>query len=325
MDIEQARAEWIRVRPEYRDFAELLRIRLQNIARELGIYAEISAREKEVHSLIKKLIRKPHLSYETMPDKVGARVVIRYRSELSAIEERIKQRFQFRVVEDKGTKLGTDKVGYQSIHVDGLALKVDDQEAGRFPPDQFFGELQIRSYGQHFWSEVTHDTFYKNDELVNELSPDLRRRVNLTAGLVEVADREFDRMKDEAQPGAAAEIFSGLEKLYYSVATKRPDVELSLEVISLVLPLYGAASPQEILQQHVIPTFERYRQDLEKIYSDPDNDYGGASAFFFQPEALLILDRLYFDRDQLLATWNQQFPPKELERVAENFGVAFND
>jgi hypothetical protein len=149
--------------------------------------------------------------------------------------------------------------------------------------------------------------------------------VNLTAGLVEVADREFDRMKDEAQSGATAEIFSGLEKLYYSIATKRPDVELSLEVISLVLPLYGAASPQEILQQHVIPTFERYRQDLEKIYSDPDNDYGGASAFFFQPEALLILDRLYFDRDQLLATWNQQFPPKELERVAENFGVAFND
>ena len=251
--------------------------------------------------------------------------MIRYRSELSAIEERIKQRFQFRVVEDKGTKLGIDKVGYQSIHVDGLALKVDDQEAGRFPPDQFFGELQIRSYGQHFWSEVSHDTFYKNDELVNELSPDLRRRVNLTAGLVEVADREFDRMKDEARPGAAAEIFSGLEKLYYSVATKRPDVELSLEVINLILPLYGLATTQEILQQHVIPTFERHRQDLEKIYCDPDNEYEGASAFFFQPEALLIFDRLHFDRDQLLTAWSEQFPPKELERVAENFGVAFND
>jgi hypothetical protein len=149
--------------------------------------------------------------------------------------------------------------------------------------------------------------------------------VNLTAGLVEVADREFDRMKDEAQPGAAAEIFSGLEKLHYSVATKRPDVELSLEVINLVLPLYGPASTQEILQQHVIPTFERHRQDLEQIYSDPYNDYEGASALLFQPEALLIFDRLHFDRDQLLKTWNEQSPPKELERVAENFGVTFND
>jgi ppGpp synthetase/RelA/SpoT-type nucleotidyltranferase len=325
VDIEQARAEWTRVRPEHRVFAELIEKRLTRIARKLGIYAEVSAREKEVHSLVKKLIRKTHLSYETLPDKVGARIVIRYRSELSVIEECIRQEFQFKAVEDKGSKLGVDRVGYQSIHIDGLALKVDDPEASRFPAKEFFAELQLRSYGQHFWSEVSHDTFYKNDELVNELSPDLQRRVNLTAGLIEVADREFDHMKDEAQPGPAAIVFSGLEKLYYSVATKRPDVELSLAVINLVLPLYGASSAQEILQNHIVPTFERHRQNLERIYSDPDNEYGGVSAFFFQPEALLILDRLYFDRDQLLKAWNQQFPTKELERVAENFGIAINE
>ena len=323
MDIEGARAEWIRVRDQHRDFAGLLKARLTKIAHELGIYAEVSSREKETYSLVKKLIRKPHLSYETLPDKVGARVVVRYRSELVPIKQSITERFDYKTIEDKAEKLGNDKVGYLSIHIDGLALKPEDEEAGRFPANDFFSELQVRSYGQHYWSEVSHDTFYKSDELVNQLSTDLQRRVNLTAGLVEVADREFDHMKDEARPSPASEIFSGLEKLYYTVASKRPDVELSLAVINLVLPLYGDASPQDILRLHVIPTFERHRQDLDNIYSDPDNDYDQMSAFFFQPEALLLLDRLDFDRDQLLATWNEQYPPRELERLATNFGISF--
>lgn len=323
MNIEEARADWIRVRGEYRSFAELLKGRLSLVAMDLGIYAEITAREKETHSLVKKLIRKPRLTYETLPDKVGARIVVRYRSELAPIEDRVQERFVFVRVDDKATALGVDKVGYLSIHVDGLALKESDPESGRFPAKNFFGELQIRTFGQHLWSEISHDTFYKNDDLVNKLPEDLQRRVHLTAGLVEVADREFDRMNEEARPSPAVEIFSGLEKLYYSVASKRPDVELSLDVIELILPLYGQASAQEILKDHLIPTFERDRQQLATIYSDPDYDFDGASAFFFQPEALLIYERLHFDRAQLLAKWNERFPEGELLRVAANFGFSF--
>lgn len=324
MNVEEARAEWIRVRGEYRGFADLLKTRLLQVAQELGIYAEVSAREKETHSLVKKLIRKPHLSYETLPDKVGVRIIVRYRSELGPVEASVKERFAFEKVDDKAVALGLDKVGYLSIHVDGIALKEGDPEIARFPAKNFFGELQIRTYGQHLWSEVSHDTFYKNDELVNKLPPDLQRRVHLTAGLVEVADREFNRMNQEARPVPAVEVFSGLEKLYYTVASKRPDVELSMAVINLILPLYGQVSPREILQNHIIPTFEKRRGQLVAIYSNPDFDFDGASAFFFQPEALLILDRLQFDRAELLAKWNEAFPEGELHRVAENFGFALD-
>jgi ppGpp synthetase/RelA/SpoT-type nucleotidyltranferase len=320
MNIEEARADWIRVRDEYRRFADLLKSRLDSVARELGIYAEISAREKETYSLVKKLIRKPHLTYETLPDKVGARAVVRYRSDLAPMEERVRELFKFTQVDDKATELGLNKVGYLSIHIDGIALKEGDPDSERFPANQFFGEIQIRTFAQHLWSEASHDTFYKNDELVNTLDPDLQRRVNLSAGLVEVADREFDRMNKEARPSPAVEVFTGLEKLYYSVASKRPDIELSLAVIDLILPLYGEKSAQEILQQHVIPTFESHRRQLASIYSNPDNDYDGTSAFFFQPEALLIYDRLQVDRAELLARWNEQFPERELERVAVNLG-----
>ena len=324
MTIEEARADWAKVRGQYQDFAELLKSRLVAITKSLGTYAEISARAKETHSMVKKLIKKRHLSYETLPDKVGARIVVRLRSELAPIEARVKELFKFAAVEDKAAKLGFDKVGYLSIHVDGLALKEDDTEIKRFPSKDFFGELQIRTLAQHLWSEVSHDTFYKNDELVNRLPEDLQRRVHLSAGLVEVADREFDRMNDEARPSSEVEIFSGLEGLYYSVASKRPDIELSLDVINLILPLYGGASAQEILRDHIIPTFEEHREQLATIYSNPDYDFDGASAFFFQPEALMLYERLHFDRAQLHAKWNERFPEKELERVATSFGFSLD-
>lgn len=323
MTIEEAREHWISVKDQYREFASLLRARLVSLARDLGVYAEVSSREKETHSLVKKLIQKPHLSYDTLPDKVGARVIVRYRSELVQVEERLKHEFDFAEIDDKAGRLGVDKVGYLSIHVDRLALKAEDEQFARFPAKDFFAEIQIRTLGQHLWSEISHDTFYKNDELVRKLPDDLQRRVHLSAGLVEVADREFDRMNLEARPTPAVEMFNGLEKLYYSVASKRPNVELSLDVIDLMLPLYGAKSAKEILNDRVIPTFEKHRNELQKIYSDPDFDYDRVSAFFFQPEALLLFERLHFDRDQLLAKWNERFPESELIGVASRFGFSF--
>ena len=154
MSIDEARADWVRVRPEYRAFAEHLKSQLSGITQELGIYAEVSAREKETHSLVKKLICKPCLSYETLPDKVGARVIVRYRSELQQVEDVVRERFAFTGVDDKANALGRNRVGYASIHVDGVALKPDDPQAERFPADRFFSEVQIRTFGQHLWSDI---------------------------------------------------------------------------------------------------------------------------------------------------------------------------
>ena len=322
MTLDEARADWVATRPEYSAFAELLKSRLEGVAKSIGIFAEVTARAKETPSLVKKLLSKPHLTYETLPDKVGARVIVRYRADLETFEDRLKQAFSYNAVDDKSVKLGADKVGYQSIHIDSFALLASDEEYKRFPRDRFFGELQLRTLSQHLWSEVSHDTFYKNDQLVNQLPPDLQRRVNLTAGLIEIADREFDRMNAEAQPSPTIEVLIGLEKLYYSLGTRRPDVELSLEVIGLVMPLYGGSSPKEIMSKFVVPVFEKNRESLAQLYSDPTL-YGAAeSVFLFQPEAFLLFERLQYDRDQLLAKWNERFPEKELNSLAAALGFS---
>jgi ppGpp synthetase/RelA/SpoT-type nucleotidyltranferase len=291
--------------------------------RELGIYAEISARAKDVPSLVKKLIVKKHLTYETLPDKAGVRVIVRYRSEVPVAQAAIQAAFSFAAADNKAEQLESNKVGYQSIHIDRLSFKPEDAYHDDYPGDVFFAELQLRTQSQHLWSEFTHDTVYKNDATLLKMPDDLLRRVNLMAGLIEVADREFDRMSLEMPNDQAVTLLRELEGLYYRLSARRPNVDLSLEVIRLLLPLYGREDEHQIMRQHITKTFDQSRSMLQQVYSTLEDDED-VSAFLFQPEALMIYDRLIADRDRTLSTWNQNFPPEELERVAAAFGMALD-
>ena len=299
-----------------------MQARLRSTVSGLGVAAQVSARPKEVHSLVKKLLVKQHLDYGNMPDKVGARIIVRYLSETSKVLEAVVQRFAVGRVEDTSARLDVDRVGYQGIHVDGLALRQDDVLQEEFPSAEFFLELQLRTMSQHLWSEISHDSFYKNDALVQRLPTDLRRRVHLMAGQIEVADREFERMNLEIPVDPAVKLFKSLEPLYYVLSAERPNVELSMEVIRLLLPLYGDGEQVEAISKHIESRFHEAQGMLKTVYSNPENRKTDAATFLFQPEAMMIYDCLLNDRDQTLKHWNEKYASEELERVATLFGIS---
>jgi len=247
---------------------------------------------------------------------------VRYLHETTQVLELVGEHFAIGNVDDASKRLDVDRVGYQGIHVDGLALKPQDELQAEFPAGEFFLELQLRTLSQHLWSEISHDSFYKNDALVQQLPADLRRRVNLMAGQVEVADREFERMHTEIPADPAVKLFKSLEPLYYMLSAERPNVELSMEVIRLLLPMYGLGAQVESISQQILDRFRGSEKMLKIVYSNPDNLRTDAAAFLFQPEAVMIYDCLLIDRDQTLKCWNQKFPSEELERVATVFGVS---
>ena len=181
-----------------------------------------------MYSLVKKLIAKKHLNYASMTDKVGARIVVRYRSELPRVQELVCKRFRIENVEDTSERLSVDKVGYQGLHIDGLAFFPDGEFGEKFPFGTFFVELQLRTLSQHLWSEISHDSFYKNDDTLQKVPADLRRRVHLMAGQVEVADREFERMNSEDPLVPAVQIFKSLEPSYYMLTAEKPNIEVSM-------------------------------------------------------------------------------------------------
>ena len=58
--------------------------------------------------------------------------------------------------------------------------------------------MQVRTVLQHAWAEFEHDIRYKGT-IPEEHAPDPDRRFTLTAGLLELADREFSKIRDRLQ------------------------------------------------------------------------------------------------------------------------------
>lgn len=55
-------------------------------------------------------------------------------------------------------------------------------------------EIQVRTILQHAWAEIEHDIQYKS---VETIPSSIRRRFMAVAGLLEIADREFQTIQDE--------------------------------------------------------------------------------------------------------------------------------
>ena len=95
---------------------------------------------------------------------------------------------------DKSETLGIDKVGYRSIHFIAK-LKADRLKLPEYK--KFKGlcfEIQIRTILQHAWAEIEHDKDYK---FSGELPIHLKRRFKVLAGVLELADREFNNIATE--------------------------------------------------------------------------------------------------------------------------------
>jgi putative GTP pyrophosphokinase len=221
--------------------------------------------------------------------------------------------------------LGTDRVGYLSVHLDNVRLHQNDGDAAQYPPGKFWVELQVRTLAQHLWSETSHDTVYKNEEMLAQLDPDIRRRVALMAGQIEIADREFDRLNKELSARATFHLLHVLEQHYYSVTSQQPNKELSVEVLDTLLPLVkeDANTFANRLDKFL---FEK-RDVIEGVYAramEVGLEDENTPAFLFQPEVLLVYNLLTLARDKTRKVRNDNYPERELERIANSFGVSLD-
>ena len=318
MEADEARKRWLRERPAWEAFGKLIADKLREAVKTRGIWCNLTSRPKEPHSLVKKLLKGRH-TYDTLPDKVGARCIVRYLSDLDIVVSVARDLFDCSEIDSKLEKLAEDRVGYSSIHVE-VWLRAQDPEAVNYPPNQYRAELQVRTLGQHLWSEMSHDSFYKSDETLAALPSDIRRRANLMSGLIEVADREFDRLNRETALESGVELYKELERHYYRLTARRPDPELSLEVITLLMPLYGANVQQ--VAERIRDFFASHEEILHSVYEDAEE--WRASAFLYQPEVLMIFERLEADQLATRKVWNARFPERELESIANAFGISFD-
>ncbi len=321
-DSDEVRKRWLREKDDLDQFGAFVKTRITERLRSLGLWADIEGRTKGIDSILKKLFTKKHHTYDTLPDLVGVRVVVRYRSEVQKVVRAVRESFDCAEVDDKSVRLAEDGVGYLSVHTEAR-VKSDDEHAAAFPPANFRVEIQMRTLAQHLWSEMSHDTFYKTGE--QNISADLKRRIHLMAGLLEVADMEFARLGDEVSElphMVEVGVLKKLESYYFQFTTERGNPDLSIEVIKLLLPLYNidAAAVGSSVEDFI----RARRETIDAVFQEQNALPERRSIFFTQPEVLMLYERLDHDSLAVRECWIRSFPLEELERVALAFGISFD-
>ena len=168
---------------------------LSDIVKDLGLTVlAVEHRVKEEKSLAGKLERKgdSYNTLEDITDILGCRIVCFLSDEIDMIGKKVEESF---IIDrenssDKRALIQEDAFGYLSLHYI-CSLPFGDKW-----PDEICGkkfEIQIRTILQHAWSAIHHDIGYKSDFGVPR---DIRRQFARLAGLLELADDEFVRARD---------------------------------------------------------------------------------------------------------------------------------
>jgi ppGpp synthetase/RelA/SpoT-type nucleotidyltranferase len=198
----QSIAAYSGVRRNYEMYAGTLKHLLDVCLRDLPIHT-IEARAKDVSSFGEKAAAR-NSTDESMPaypnplqditDLTGARIITYFPKSLIRVEEIITREFDVIERSDKSTAFEkSGRLGYQSIH---LLVRLNGSRTTLREYAPFNGltaEIQIRTILQHAWAEMEHDIQYK---ALDQIPTEIRRRFAALAGLIEIADREFQAIQD---------------------------------------------------------------------------------------------------------------------------------
>ena len=182
-------------RDDFIKLGDTVHTMLSGIVKELGLTVlAVEHRVKEEKSLAGKLERKGdgYNTLEDITDILGCRVVCFLSDEIDKIGKKVEEKFviDWENSSDKRALIKEDEFGYLSLHYI-VSLPFGDKW-----PDEICGkkfEVQIRTILQHAWSVIHHDIGYKSEFGVPR---DIRRQFARLAGLLELADDEFVRARD---------------------------------------------------------------------------------------------------------------------------------
>lgn len=156
----------------------------------------VEGRVKQRDSLIGKLVRKGHKyhSMDDITDLVGLRIVTLFSDDVDRVASYIEKLFDVDWSEsiDKRKMHEMNSFGYNSLHYVCRLPKslLHDELMPELNEVRF--EVQMRSTLQHAWAAMNHDLGYKSEI---EAPPEYMRMFGRLAGMLELADEEFSRIR----------------------------------------------------------------------------------------------------------------------------------
>ena len=308
-------------RPKYAALATHLGSQIEDALERRGLEVIVQWRAKTVRSFVKKALRKGYDDpMAAIGDKAGVRVIVHFEADIPPVREVVAGLCEITREEAKRDALEYDQLGYLGIHLD---VEAKDNALGNDDQGEIRGlaaEVQIHTKAQSAWAVVSHELLYKSPQ---ELSGDIRRGITRLVALVELFDAEVGRFRQMIESDSGFRdmtILAPLDDEIIRFTARRPDRALSAIVVPPVVRLYDRAANDlypEVLQPFIGQNEQKLR-DLYAAYRDDDR----ANPLLFQPEALLIFDRLENDPDRLRDAWPvDRLPIDLLESLGTIWGL----
>ncbi len=274
------------------DFIEAV----EDVLTDAGLaYDRVSARVKDWRSLKTKAQKRRadnSLVYpdpwEDINDVVGVRVTTYHSTEIPHVITALAEMFEIKRSIDKTEQTRVaGNFGYGSHH---LILGVDPRVKHLHDAYQDFSfEVQIRTVLQHAWAEFEHDIRYKRRS--GEIDPQIDRAFTLAAGLIELADQQFDLIAQaEKKTSSGTDVDGGMR---FTAKTLPGMIAMML---GNDVPQSKLASYQwleELLHANQITTVAQLRDLLDESALGRVRQ---AMAYRFQPGQVRIIDDLLLDR-----------------------------
>jgi len=314
---------WMR---EHEDAATTFRHALHELMRDAGInFDRVDARVKSWTSLKEKARKTRDDGEMVYPDPwhdikdiIGARITVLHSTEIPAVQRLLADQFEVLRSVDKAEETRVaGGFGYGSHH---MIVRVQEQSEGL---EEYVGqvfEVQIRTVLQHAWAEFEHDIRYKR--ATKDLDPQVDRAFTLAAGLIELADQQFDQIAALANPEDPA------DKINTEV-----DAEISPETLPGILtvllgnqfPLSRAGDYRfctELLRAHGM----EHVSDVAELTNPADIEaISNSLSYPFVPGQVRIVDDLLLNRygtEHIERTWDAGNRPQvRRKRLTSRLGL----
>jgi putative GTP pyrophosphokinase len=198
-------SDYLKEQPFYADLASVIARVIEECLRKRGIKVQsVQHRAKNPSSFGRKAAipseedpdaPKYPEPLKQITDLAGVRIITYFPGTVKEIDKLLSEEFEVAERSDKGEELmEEERFGYQSIH---YLVRVKAERAHLAEYDRFakaVTEVQVRTILQDAWAEIEHDIQYKSSTAI---PLEIRRRFMALAGLLEIADREFQAIQDE--------------------------------------------------------------------------------------------------------------------------------